>query len=210
MLTLCSPNVSFEISGGIFRVPEDMLLGHWAENIFLSECRKRTVYICLYVQAILYLGVWSGPIVLYSASNECVSMYGVQSSKMRVVLCQQHCVEARCAQAGFVAPVSVVVSRVLLSLPLLPLSHSIRESRRSLLPPSSSLSQRDAKAYRSVCQNQRCLGNPSRIPAVDQETGKWAVWGSMDGYAETQLLSYQLSGLGSPKHQRWKVKIKTL
>lgn len=67
---------------------------------------------------------------------------------------------------------------------------SIRESRRSLLPPSSSLSQRDAKAYRSVCQNQRCLGNPSRIPTVDQETGKWAVWGSMDGYAETQLFYY--------------------
>lgn len=65
---------------------------------------------------------------------------------------------------------------------------SFRESRRSLLPPSSPLSQRDATAYRSVCQNQRCLGNPSRIPAVDQETGKWAVWGSMDGYAETQLL----------------------
>lgn len=71
-----------------------------------------------------------------------------------------------------------------------PLPCSSRESRRSLLPPSSSLSQRDAKAYRSVCQNQRCLGDPSRIPAVDQETGQWAVWGSMDGYAETQLLFY--------------------
>lgn len=71
---------------------------------------------------------------------------------------------------------------------------SFRESRRPMLPPSSALSQRNAKAYRSVCQNQRCLGDPPRIPAVDQETGKWAVWGSMDGYAEPQLL-YDISFL---------------
>lgn len=83
----------------------------------------------------------------------------------------------------------VLLLHILLFSPS-PLPRSPRESCRSLLPPSSSLSQRDAKAYRSVCQNQRCLGNPSRIPAVDQETGKWAVWGSMDGYAEIQLLFY--------------------
>lgn len=111
-----------------------------------------------------------------STSSECLLVF-VTSSVACAALARRHCTAHPCT----------LLLHVLLFSPSPP-PCSFRESRRSLLPPSSPLSQRDATAYRSVCQNQRCLGNPSRIPAVDQETGKWAVWGSMDGYAETQLL----------------------
>lgn len=128
--------------------------------------------------------------VFCSASSEHISVCELSNLPTRVVtLLTQHCSQVTLCAGWVCAPVSVV-SRVCFSLPLPPLSSLHPESRRPLLPPSSSLSQRDATAYRSVCQNQRCLGNPSRIPAVDQETGKWAVWGSMDGYAKPQLLYY--------------------
>lgn len=110
----------------------------------------------------------------------------VHLQRMFACVCHILC-GLRRARRHRAAHLCTLLLHVLLFSPL-PLPCSFRESRRSLLPPSSPLSQRDATAYRSVCQNQRCLGNPSRIPAVDQETGKWAVWGSMDGYAETQLL----------------------
>lgn len=147
--------------------------------------------------------------VLWSVFNKHVSVCGVSSSKMHAAPCQCVLLGVVLCAAGVCACKCCLTCTAFLSLSCC-CPRSIRESCRSLLPPSSSLSQRDAKAYRSVCQNQRCLGNPSRIPAVDQETGKWAVWGSMDGYAKPQLLYYQHPRLGSLKHQRWKVKVKTI
>ena len=196
VLTICGPNVPFEISRGYLQSFGRHVIStrgwkHFSHFVSPDPQSSLNLYLCIdYTRPGCTQSSKSktSPVPPPASTLQCV----VSPLPARVCgsLWTQHCAEAPRALAGCV-PLWMSLFHVSAFLFLSRFRpRSVRESRRPLLSSSRSLSQRDAAAYRSVGQNQRCLGNPSRIPAVDQETGKWAVWGSMDGYAETQLLYY--------------------
>lgn len=195
VLTICGPNVPFEITRGYLQSFGRHVIStrgwkHFSYFVRPDPQSSLSLYLCI---------DYTRPGCTQSSKSK-TSSVRLQRARFSVwclvsqhvcgSLLTQHCAEAPRALTGCV-PLWVSLFHVSAFLFLsCHRPRSVRESRRPLLSSSRSLSQRDAAAYRSVGQNQRCLGNPSRIPAVDQETGKWAVWGSMDGYAKTQLLYY--------------------
>lgn len=62
-----------------------------------------------------------------------------------------------------------------------------RPSRWALLLLSGSLPQRDAPPCWPVYQNQRRVGDSTRVTAAEQASREWAVWGGLDGYGSIHL-----------------------
>lgn len=78
-------------------------------------------------------------------------------------------------------------SESFLSLWLFMFVCALRKGSRALLSLSSPLPQRDAKAYRPVCQNQRRVGDPTGVTAAYKALGQRPVRGGLDGYGPLPL-----------------------
>lgn len=65
----------------------------------------------------------------------------------------------------------------------------LRAGSRALLSLGRPLPQRDAKAHWPVCQNQRCMGDSSRVTATHKALGQRPVRGGLDGYGPATVLN---------------------